>query len=109
MDNTNIWLMIIGVSVASFTPRIFPVALFSRYEFPAVVKKWLSFVAPAVLGGLTALSVFAPQGRIDFSVQNIYFWAFLPTFIAAVKFKSLFVTLLVGIVTMAFLNNFLGF
>jgi branched-subunit amino acid transport protein len=108
MDDTSIWLMIIGVSIVSLTPRIFPVAFFSRYEFPAVVKEWLSFVAPAVLGGLTAISVLAPQGVIDISIQNIYIWAFLPTIIAAVKTKNLFITLLVGIGTMAFLYNFFG-
>lgn len=108
MENINIWAMIIGVSIVSLTPRIFPIAFFSRYEFPAVVNEWLSFVAPAVLGGLTALSVLAPQGVIDISMQNIYIWAFIPTIIAAVKFKNLFITLLVGIATMAVLYNFLG-
>jgi len=108
MDNTSIWIMIIGVSIVSLAPRIFPVAFFSRYEFSAVVKEWLSFVAPAVLGGLTALSILAPQGRIDISIQNIYLWAFLPTIVVAVRFKNLFITLLVGIATMAFLYNFLG-
>lgn len=100
--------MIIGVSIVSLAPRIFPVAFFSRYEFSAVVKEWLSFVAPAVLGGLTALSILAPQGRIDISIQNIYLWSFLPTIVVAVRFKNLFITLLVGIATMAFLYNFLG-
>ncbi len=99
--------MIIGVSIVSLAPRIFPVAFFSRYEFSAVIKEWLSYVAPAVLGGLTALSVLAPRGEIDISAQNIYIWAFLPTIIVAIKFKNLFVTLLVGIVTMAILYNFL--
>ena len=108
MDNTSIWIMIIGVSIVSLAPRIFPVAFFSRYEFSAVVKEWLSFVAPAVLGGLTALSILAPQGKIDISIQNIYLWAFLPTIVVAVRFKNLFITLLVGIATMAFLYSFLG-
>ncbi|HBG22422.1 MAG TPA: AzlD domain-containing protein [Peptococcaceae bacterium] len=108
MDNTSIWLMIIGVSIVSLTPRIFPVAFFSRYDFPAVVKEWLSFVAPAVLGGLTAVSILAPLGVIDISIQNIYIWAFLPTIVVAVKTKNLFITLLVGIGTMALIYNFFG-
>ncbi len=108
MDSASIWIMIIGVSIVSLAPRIFPVAFFSRYEFPAVVKEWLSFVAPAVLGGLTALSILAPRGKIDISAQNLYIWAFLSTIIVAVRFKNLFVTLLVGIITMAFLYNYLG-
>jgi len=108
MDNASTWLIIIGVSIISLTPRILPVALLSRFEFPVIIKEWLSFVAPAVLGGLTAVSILAPDGVIDISIDNIYIWAFLPTVIAAVKTKNLFVTLLVGIAAMACLYNFFG-
>ena len=51
MDNFSIWLIIISVSIISLTPRILPVALLSSFEFPAIIKEWLSFVAPAVLKG----------------------------------------------------------
>lgn len=89
----------------SILPRILPVALFSRFEFPAPLKRWLSFVAPAVLSSLTALSVLAPDGYIDISIQNMYIWAFIPTILTAIKTRSLFYSLLVGIVTMALLYN----
>jgi len=99
--------MIIGVSIVSILPRILPVALFSRFEFPAPLKRWLSFVAPAVLSSLTALSVLAPDGYINISIQNMYIWAFIPTILTAIKTRSLFYSLLVGIVTMALLYNFI--
>lgn len=106
MSETSIWIMILGVSVVSLLPRILPVALFSRYEFPELLKRWLSYIAPAVLGGLTALSVLAPEGAVDISIHNRYIWAFIPTLLVAIKTKSLFYSLLVGIVTMALLYNF---
>lgn len=99
--------MIIGVSIVSILPRILPVAFFSRYEFPNLLKEWLSYIAPAVLGALAALSVIAPKGFINISINNVYIWAFIPTIIVAVKTRSLFFTLLVGILTMAFINNFI--
>lgn len=105
MSETSIWAIIIGVSVVSILPRVLPVALFSRYEFPGPLKRWLSFVAPAVLSSLTALSVLAPDGYIDISIQNMYIWAFIPTILTAIKTRSLFYSLLVGIVTMALLYN----
>lgn len=107
MSEASIWIMIIGVSLVSLLPRILPVALFSRFVFPEPLKQWLSFVAPAVLGGLTALSVLAPEGKIDISLHNRYIWVFVPTLLVAVKTKSLFYTLLVGIITMALIYNFL--
>ncbi|WP_166510740.1 AzlD domain-containing protein [Desulfallas thermosapovorans] len=107
MSGNSIWIMIIGVSLVSLLPRILPVAMFSRYEFPEPVKRWLSFVAPAVLGALTAISVLAPEGEINISIQNKYIWAFIPTLLVAIKTRSLFYSLLVGIVTMALLYNFM--
>jgi len=98
--------MIFGVSLVSLLPRILPVALLSRFDFPETLKKWLSYVAPAVLGGLTAISVLAPEGNIDISITNRYIWVFIPTLLVAIKTRSLFYTLLFGIVTMAILNNF---
>ncbi|GAB6180862.1 AzlD domain-containing protein [Desulfotomaculum defluvii] len=106
MSETSIWIMIIGASVVSILPRILPVALFSRFNFPEPLKRWLSYVAPAVLGGLTALSILAPEGAINISIHNLYIWAFIPTLLIAMKTKSLFYSLLVGIVTMALLYNF---
>ncbi|KAF1085671.1 Branched-chain amino acid transport protein (AzlD) [Sporotomaculum syntrophicum] len=106
MNGTSIWLMIIGVSLVSLLPRILPVALFSRFDFPKPFKRWLAFVAPAVLGALTALSVLAPEGAISISLNNRYIWAFLPTLLVAIKTKSLFYSLLVGIVITALLYNF---
>jgi len=105
MQGIELWSMIIGVSLVSLLPRILPIAWFSRFEFPPLIKKWLSFVAPAVLGALTALSILAPNGEIEICASNIYIWAFLPTFLTALKTKNLFYTLLVGILIMAVLYN----
>lgn len=107
MSSSTIWMMIIGVSIVSILPRILPVALLSRFDFPAPLKRWLSFVAPAVLGGLTAINVLAPQGDIDISAGNGFIWAFLPTVLVAVKTRNLFYSLLAGILTMALLHNFI--
>ncbi|SHG56038.1 Branched-chain amino acid transport protein [Thermosyntropha lipolytica DSM 11003] len=109
MGNAEIWMMIVGVSIVSILPRILPVAFFSRFTFPEVLKEWLSYIAPAVLAALTALSVLVPQGVIDFSLKNHYLWAFIPTIIVAVKTRSLFFTLLTGISVMAIIYNFFIF
>ncbi len=107
MSGTSIWLMLIGVSLVSLLPRILPVALFSRFDFPKPLKRWLAFVAPAVLGALTTLSVLAPEGDINISLNNRYIWAFLPTLLVAIKTRSLFYSLLMGIIIMALLYNFI--
>lgn len=108
MKAADIWLMICGVALFSLAPRIIPVALFTRFKMPPWLEKWLSFVAPAVLGALTAVSVLAPGGTIDFGRDNLYIWAAIPTLAAGLISKSIFLTLLVGIVSMALLFHFMG-
>lgn len=108
MNDLSIWLMIFGVAVVSLAPRILPVAFFSRREMPPLLEKWLSFVAPAVLGALTAVSILTPAGKIDLSSDNLYIWAFIPTLAVGLKSKSIFLTLFVGILSMAFLYYVIG-
>lgn len=105
MSSEAIWLTIIGVSLATMLPRILPVALFSGLNFPEILIKWLSYVAPAVLGALTALSIMAPEGRLYLSVSNLFIWSSIPTMLVAIKTRNLFLTLSVGIVAMAILYN----
>lgn len=108
MTAADIWIMIIGVSIVSMLPRILPVALLSRLEFSESFKEWLSYIAPAVLGALAALSIIAPDGFIDLHISNLYLWAAIPTLIVAAKTRNLFYTLTVGIVSMALLYHFMG-
>lgn len=105
MSSTSIFVMIIGVSLATLLPRILPIAVLSRVTFPPLLIRWLSYVAPAVLGALTALSVLAPRGIIDISIDNIFIWAFIPALFIAIKTRSLFWTLITGIISMALLYN----
>ena len=109
MTETNTLLMILGVSVASMLPRILPVTILTRYEFPPGLRKWLSYVGPSVLGALTAISILAPEAQIDISFNNIYLIAFIPTIIVAIKTRSLFITLTTGIISMALLRNIFSF
>ncbi len=108
MNAADVWPMIVGVALVSMAPRLLPVAFFSRFKMPPWLENWLSFVAPAVLGALTAVSILAPSGAIDLCAGNLYLWASLPTLAVGLKSKSIFLTLIAGILTMALLVYFLG-
>ena len=47
----NIWLLIFGMFLVTFIPRMFPM-LFKGLEFPSWLNRWLSFVPYAILGAL---------------------------------------------------------
>lgn len=99
--------MILGMALAVALPRVLPVAVLSRVSFSDRAQEWLSYIAPAVLASLLAVSILAPRGVIDISWHNRYLIAFIPTMGVAIKTRSLFYSLLTGIVVMAALNYYL--
>lgn len=101
----EIVLVILGMALVTAVPRFLPVAILSRFEFPEKFKEWLSYIAPAVLAALVAVSVLAPDGTIVIAPDNLYIWAFIPTLLVAIYTRSPFYTLVTGIGVMALLYN----
>lgn len=100
-----LWI-IAGMALVTAIPRFLPVAILSRFEFPEIFREWLSYIAPAVLAALVAVSVLAPNGTIVMSPDNLYIWAFIPTLVVAIYTRSPFYTLVTGIGVMALMYNF---
>lgn len=104
---SEVFWLIVGMAIVTALPRILPVVTLSRFNFPDKFQEWLSYIAPAVLGALLAVSILAPHGALDYSLSNRYLWAFVPTILVAIFTRSLFYTLTVGILFMALCNNLL--
>jgi branched-subunit amino acid transport protein len=49
-------LVILGMAVAVYMPKVLPLAVVSQQQADAL-KRWLVYVAPAVLGALVAPSI----------------------------------------------------
>lgn len=99
-----LWI-IAGMALATAIPRFLPVAILSRFEFPEKLKEWLSYIAPAVLAALLAVSILAPEGSFVIAPGNLYIWAFIPTLVVAIYTRSPFYTLVTGIGVMALIYN----
>ena len=47
-----IWIIIIGMALVTFIPRILPVFVMDAISFPSWLKKWLKAIPYAALGAL---------------------------------------------------------
>jgi branched-subunit amino acid transport protein len=56
-------LVIVGMALAVYAPKALPLVLISE-RLTARLRRWLQYVAPAVLGALVAPSIIAPSGRL---------------------------------------------
>ena len=97
MDQSLITWTIIGMAVVTFVPRVIPLLALSGKKLPDLVVAWLRYVPAAVLAAMLLPSILMPEGGISLAMENLFLWAALPTFAAAILSKNLFVPVIVGL------------
>jgi len=101
---SKIYLVIIGMWVANYLPRMIPMVVLSKMKIPRPVIWWLGFVPAAVLAAIIAPSLLMPDQELLISLENKCLLSAFPAFAVAIKTKSLVWTLIIGMVCMALLQ-----
>jgi branched-subunit amino acid transport protein len=104
MDQTTIFLTIVGMGVVTYLPRLLPVWVLSQRTLPPLVVAWLRFVPVAVLAALLLPGLVMPEERLDLSFNNLYVWAAIPAIVVAWRTRSFFGRVLVGMGLVALLR-----
>lgn len=103
MDSKTI-LILIGMSLVTYIPRMLPLVVLSKFELPSWFLRWLSYIPVAVLSALLVPGLFLKNNAIHIAFDNKALLAAIPCFLAAIKTKNLFLTVLAGIGTMLLLQ-----
>lgn len=101
---TKIYILILGLGLINFLPRVLPMVILSKFQMPQVVVDWLGFVPAAVLAAIVAPYILMPENTLFISTDNKYLLAAIPSFAIARKTNSLIWTLLAGMLSMALLQ-----
>jgi branched-subunit amino acid transport protein len=101
MDSQAVFLTMVGMLAVTYLPRVLPLWFFASRPLPPVVVSWLRYVPVAVLAAMLLPSLVVAEGQLSLEVQNLYLWAALPTFLVAWKTRSLFGSVIVGMLVVA--------
>ena len=101
MDQKLIFLTIIGMALVTYLPRLLPVWVLSSRSLPPLVVDWLRYVPPAVLAAMLLPSLIVQDQSLNISLNNLFLLAAIPTFLVAWKTRSLFGSVVVGMVLVA--------
>lgn len=95
----RIWilLIILGTAMVTFIPRVLPLMVLTRFELPGWATRWLSYVPISVMAALVGQELFMNDGQISLQGNALEIFAAVPTFLVAIKTKSLLATVVVGI------------
>ncbi|OCS83003.1 AzlD domain-containing protein [Caryophanon tenue] len=95
--------LIIGCMLVTWLPRILPFLFVRAITLPPILLRWLQYIPVCILSALVFDSVFEKRGNIVV-IDWLHVIALVPTMLVAVKTRSLSLTVIVGVVTMALLR-----
>jgi branched-subunit amino acid transport protein len=96
----NIWLLLIGMGIVTYTIRLSLIVLIGRVDVPPLVQKALRFVPPAVLSAIIFPELLRPGGTFDLSFGNVRLLAGVLAAGVAWRTKNVLLTIGVGMVAL---------
>jgi branched-subunit amino acid transport protein len=91
-------MIVMGAALVTFIPRVLPLMVLTRLQLPDWSLRWLNYVPIAVMAALIGQEIFIQDGAFSPIKNNIELIAALPTFMLAIWTRSLFVTVITGVV-----------
>lgn len=101
-------MTLIGMNMVTYLPRLLPVWALAAKSLPKVVVDWLRHVPVAVLSAMLLPSLLVNETYIDLRLSNMFLWAAIPTLVVAWKRRSLFGSVVVGMLVVALARLVLG-
>lgn len=108
MDETTVFLTIVGMMAVTYLPRVLPIVALSSKDLSPSLVKWLECIPAAVLAAMLLPSLILDSGELNLRADNIYIWAAIPTLVVAKLGKSFVGAILVGMGVVA-VARLLGF
>lgn len=96
-------LLLLGCAFVTWIPRILPFIFVRSINLPSIVMRWLTYIPVCILSALVITNLFTTDGRYV-TLNWPIFGAFIPTLFFALWTKSLSITVLVGVISMAIIR-----
>lgn len=96
MDTAILWLVIFGMTLVTFLPRLSVIALLRREALPPGLARALRFVPPAALSAIIFPALVMPDGTPDLSTANARLLTGLVAAIVAWRSRNTLLTIGVG-------------
>jgi branched-subunit amino acid transport protein len=90
-----VWV-ILGMGLVTYLPRWFPLMFLSRRNLPLWLVEWLDLIPAAILSALLLPALVTNGAPRHLALWQPQLWVAIPTFVFALKTKSLGGTVVIG-------------
>jgi branched-subunit amino acid transport protein len=95
MNFQDYFYIVAGMGAVTYLPRLLPLFFLSQRQLPQWLVDWLELIPVAILAALLAPSLVV-DGSNQLDLLRPEFWVAIPTFLFALRTKSLGGTVIVG-------------
>lgn len=96
MGEVAVLITIMGMSAVTLLIKVAPLTLLGSRKLPRLIEDSLKHLPVAVLAGMTVQLILVENGELNIRLDAVTTWAALPTVLAAIWTRNLFVTIAVG-------------
>ena len=104
MSKLELWVILIGGMLVTYATRLSFIALLPPERMPALFRRGLRYVPPAVLAALISPELFSPGGTLDLSLGNERLLAGSLAFLVAWRTRSTWLTITAGMLALWLLH-----
>lgn len=106
MTNTQIYMVIFGMALVTYLPRVAPVLFFSKNEMGKELNRFISYFPVAILTALVVKELFFVDGLLNLSLSNVKLIPAIITLVISIKFKSIGATMVLGVLSYVIFTMF---
>ncbi|NCF64955.1 MAG: AzlD domain-containing protein [Chloroflexi bacterium] len=96
----NLWLIIIGMGVITYTIRLSMIVMSGQVQLSDQLQRALRYVPPAVLSAIILPEMVQPGGTLDISLGNERLLAGLIAIVVAWYTQNMIWTVAIGMITL---------
>jgi branched-subunit amino acid transport protein len=104
LSPAELLIAIVCMAAVTFGLRLFFIVVFGRYEMPALLRRSLRYVPPAVLSALVLPDLLYHGAALDISLTNHRLIAGIVAAAAAWRSRNVAVTIAIGMAVLIALN-----
>lgn len=95
-------LLILGMAIVTYLPRVLPLLVLSNRSIPEKVSKWMSFIPVSIFAALIFSDIFFWQSQFNVNpLVNIKLLPSILVLLVAYKTKNLLWSMIFGILAIA--------
>lgn len=98
MNYPDYLFLLIGMGLVTYLPRMLPLAVLAQRRLPQGLVDWLGLIPVAILAALVAPGLCVDAATREFSLTRLELFTAVPTFLFALKTRSLGGTVFVGMI-----------